>query len=298
MLRESGMASRDVYEPPTFEVSDGKLGRRARWLWRYYRYYKRCKRVAKGVMSDGRPGLVASDEDFASLAVAQQSGIPTVLITDILQTRFTEGLASLAEERMNRSMQSLICKADAVIMPEDGDDEGNVKRVGPIVRNASASREQLRKRFGFDRKTILISVGGTDAGEFLIGKALEAASEVAPKADVVVAAGPAIARRFRGVRNLGMVTNLHEWICAVDLLVSLAGKSTIDEAAAYGTPAIFIPIKDHFEQEDNAREQGYTFDDLYRLDSLIVEKLDSERRPSSSDGAKRAADIIRGLLPR
>ena len=54
-------------------------------------------------------------------------------------------------------------------------------------------------------------------------------------------------------------------IFAADLLISLAGKSTIDEANAYGTPGIFIPIKDHFEQEDNAKEQGFVFDDIKRL---------------------------------
>ena len=38
-----------------------------------------------------------------------------------------------------------------------------------------------------------------------------------------------------------------------DLVVSLAGRSTIDESRVYGTPGIFIPIKDHFEQEQNAK---------------------------------------------
>jgi len=57
----------------------------------------------------------------------------------------------------------------------------------------------------------------------------------------------------------------------------LAGKSTIDEANAYGTPGIFIPIKGHFEQEDNAREQGFEFRDIDRLEELIEEKLEQKR---------------------
>ena len=61
---------------------------------------------------------------------------------------------------------------------------------------------------------------------------------------------------------------MHEIIFASDvLLISLAGKSTIDEANAYGTPAIFIPIKGHFEQEDNAKEQGFVFEDIKNLTS-------------------------------
>jgi UDP-N-acetylglucosamine--N-acetylmuramyl-(pentapeptide) pyrophosphoryl-undecaprenol N-acetylglucosamine transferase len=108
--------------------------------------------------------------------------------------------------------------------------------------------------------------------------------------------GPAITKKFENVTNLGFVDNLHELIFAADLLISLAGKSTIDEANAYGTPAIFIPIKGHFEQEDNAREQGFVFDDVQRLDSLILEKLEEKRNPVISDGAKTASNIIEKLI--
>ena len=44
----------------------------------------------------------------------------------------------------------------------------------------------------------------------------------------------------------------------------------------YGTPGIFIPIKDHFEQEDNAKEMGFNFEDIYNLENLIKEKLNME----------------------
>ena len=71
-------------------------------------------------------------------------------------------------------------------------------------------------------------------------------------------------------------------IYAADLLISLAGKSTIDEANAYGTPGIFIPIKDHFEQEDNAKKEGFVFDDIKRLDVLILEKLEQKRNQVSA----------------
>ena len=90
--------------------------------------------------------------------------------------------------------------------------------------------------------------------------------------------------------------NLHELIFAADLLISLAGKSTMDEANTYGTPAIFIPIKGHFEQEDNAKEQGFVFDDINKLDVLIPEKLEEKRNPVNTDGAKNASNIISKLM--
>ena len=81
-----------------------------------------------------------------------------------------------------------------------------------------------------------------------------------------------------------------------DVLISLAGKSTIDEANAYGTPGIFIPIKEHFEQEDNAKEQGFVFEDIKRLDKLILSKINEKRSQVNTEGAKKAAEIIQSLI--
>ena len=89
--------------------------------------------------------------------------------------------------------------------------------------------------------------------------------------------------------------NLNELIFAADLLISLAGKSTIDEANAYGTPAIFIPIKGHFEQENNAKQEGFVFEDIKRLNVLILEKLEQKRNQVNTNGAKNASDIIKKL---
>ena len=80
------------------------------------------------------------------------------------------------------------------------------------------------------------------------------------------------------------------------MIVSLAGKSTIDEAKAYGTPGIFIPIKGHFEQEDNAKDEGFSYDDLNSLEKLILEKLNQKRNPEGTDGACQAYKIIKNIL--
>ena len=296
ILKNLDFKVQDVYNPPSFIVENGTLKSPARWLWNYYQYYKDCKKISQKILQEDNPYLVISDEDFASLTVAQKMKIPTILITDVLETHFTKGLASFIEKKMNKSMQEIIKKCDIVILPENGDDQDNIKKVGPIVRQINFSREALRKKFSFDKKTIVISIGGTDTGLFLIEKALESISKINQDVEVVLVSGPAISKKFENVRNLGFVDNLHELIFAADLLISLAGKSTIDEANAYGTPGIFIPIKGHFEQEDNAREEGFVFDDIKRLDVLILEKLEQKRNQVNSNGAKNASNIIRELM--
>jgi UDP-N-acetylglucosamine--N-acetylmuramyl-(pentapeptide) pyrophosphoryl-undecaprenol N-acetylglucosamine transferase len=292
LISEYGFAVNDRYMPPNFDVQNGALQASLKWLWRYYQYYKDCKQISQKYIEEQNPKLIVSDEDFASLTIAQQKKIPSILITDILGTNFTSGIGSIIEKKMNKSMKEIIQKCNVVIMPENGPDQDNIKRVGPIVRSISQSRDELRKKLGFEKKTITVSIGGTDAGKFLIEKTLETISKSKQDIDLVVVSGPSLKIQDKNVRNLGFVNNLHEIICASDLVISLAGKSTIDESKAYGTPGIFIPIKGHFEQEDNAKNEGYSFDDIFRLDSLIEQKLESKRIPTNSDGAKKAAEII------
>ncbi|MBA4717766.1 MAG: UDP-glucuronosyltransferase [Nitrosopumilus sp.] len=296
ILKNLDFKVQDVYNPPSFIVENGTLKSPAKWLWNYFQYYKDCKKISQRIIQEDNPSLVISDEDFASLTVAQKMKIPTVLVTDVLETHFTTGLASLIEKKMNKSMLEIVKKCDIVILPENGNDQDNIKRVGPIVRQTKFSREELQKKFSFKKITIVISIGGTNAGMFLIKKALESVSKINQDIEIVLVSGPAVSKKFENVKNLGFVDNLHELIFAADLLISLAGKSTIDEANAYGTPAIFIPIKGHFEQEDNAKEEGFVFDDVNRLDVLILEKLEEKRNQVNTNGAKNASDIIRKLM--
>jgi UDP-N-acetylglucosamine--N-acetylmuramyl-(pentapeptide) pyrophosphoryl-undecaprenol N-acetylglucosamine transferase len=295
LVLDYGFVVQDSYRPPLFDVQGGALQGSLKWLWQYYQYYKECKKIAAKFIDAERPELIVSDEDFASVSIAQKKKIPTILITDILKTEFTSGFGTIIEKKMNSSMQKIIQKCDAVIMPEAGSDESNIKRVGPIVRNTTSARDKLRQKFGFTKKTILITSGGTDAGKFLIQKSIEAANTI-NGTETVLVSGPSIEITDDTIRNLGYVTNLHEAIYAADLVISLAGKSTIDEAKAYGTPGIFIPIKNHFEQEDNARHEGYSYDDVFRLRNIILEKLDSARNPLKSDGAQKAWKIIQQHL--
>jgi len=296
LFSDNGFEAQNLYKPPIFEIQNGNLKNPMRWLLSYYSYYKKCKEISVEVIEKERAKLIISDEDFASLTIAQEKDLKTVLITDILETNFARGIGSFIEKKMNKSMKKIMKKCDAIIIPEDGPDEDNIIRVGPIVRKTSYSREELRRRFSFDRKTIVISIGGTNAGQFLIDKTIQVFKKLNLDADMLIVSGPALKISDQSIRNLGFINNLHEIIFAADLIISLAGKSTIDEAASYGTPGIFIPIKGHFEQEDNAKKAGFSFEDLDRLESLIPVKINEKRDPKMCDGAQKAANIIKKFL--
>ncbi|MDE1770683.1 MAG: UDP-glucuronosyltransferase, partial [Thaumarchaeota archaeon] len=295
-ISQNGFDVDNLYKPPPFQIKDGNLKKPLKWLFKYYSYYKECKLISSKILQTYSPRLVISDEDFASLATAQEKGIKTILITDILETNFVRGIGSIIEKQMNKSMKKIIKKCDLVILPENGNEEENIVRVGPIVRKTSYSREQLREKFGFNKKTIVVSIGGTDSGKFLIEKTLEVFSKINQDMELVIVSGPSFKIDLPNIRNLGFVNNLHEVVFASDLIISLAGKSTIDESRYYGTPGIFIPIEGHFEQEENARELGYRYDDIFCLDKLIQDKINEKRNPQPFDGAKKASELIRDFL--
>ena len=92
----------DAYIPPQFNVENGLLHNPLRWLWKYYKYYKDCKKISSRIIKNENPLAVVSDEDFASITIGQEQNIPTALITDVLETRFTRGFASIIEKKMNK----------------------------------------------------------------------------------------------------------------------------------------------------------------------------------------------------
>lgn len=97
-----------------------------------------------------------------------------IFITDILHTRFARSLLSKKIENfLNKSMHNLVESSDCVIIPDYGDSVDNYFYVGSIVREITFNRQVLRERFSFKKKTILLTVGGTLSGYYLIKNTLE-----------------------------------------------------------------------------------------------------------------------------
>lgn len=333
IISNKGYFAYDVYTPNRFNV-DGSMQLKSimKWLLQYVSYYRKCKVIAQGIIekyNNNNNALIVSDEDFASVAIAEKKNIRRILITDLLETHFLKGLPSIIEYRMNRSMQNMIKNCNRVIIPDDDDGNenenknmDNISYVGPIVRELTTTdRAALRKRFGMNRQTILVSIGGKVAGRYLIEMTIKAFEKLKRKLDIdlIIASGhlSKIDNDDRtlhtrtttnttinnNVRNIGFVDNLHEYIFASDLIISFAGRSTIDESVAYGTPGIFIPIKNHFEQEQNAQKMGCRYKDIFRLESLINEKVMAastinrqNKNNKFKNGAEKAARIILEML--
>ena len=125
-FQRNDIEANDVYSPPKFEVQNGKLEKSLKWLWSYYKYYKNCKEISNDIIRKEEPDLIISDEDFASIAVAQERGIRNIVITDILETKFTTGFGAMVEKKINKTMQEMLQKANRVIIPESGMNQDNI----------------------------------------------------------------------------------------------------------------------------------------------------------------------------
>lgn len=280
---------------PDWRATDGVMGPAWRWYADYARYLRVARRFFRREADWPDARFLLSDDELASVAEAVRHRVPTALLVHRVRHDFARDAPSrLAEGWGNAWFARLARRIDLILTLEDGPTWPNVRRVGPIVRPFSAAREQLRDDLVFRKKTILVTAGGTSIGEFLIRKAIEAYRELAlDDASMVVVSGPKLkVRPERGVYVYGFVPNLQDFVLAADLVVTIAGKGTVNEALAAGTPVIAIPPKGHAEAERNAASLGYSWRDLGRLKALMEGALRHGRLPPMRTGTDDAVRIL------
>ena len=290
--------------PPTPEWfhEGGRIHSMGRWYWEYAKSLRYGTRFLRKEADWGRFRFLISDGELASVRLAIRRQIPSVVIVHSIGQDFGGSFVTRRVESFGRWwMRSLLtAKSVKVLALERGIELPNATYVGPIVRTPSGSREKLRDDFVFLKKTILVAPGGTSLGAFLIDAAIRAFRELR-LADVqmLVVTGPKIpAPKEKDVYWRGFVPNLQDYVAAADLVITMAGKGTMYEALAAGTPVIAIPAKGHVEAERNLQAAGlsYTFEDALRLRDLIPAKLAEPRTPPRDFGPGRAADAIESFL--
>jgi predicted glycosyltransferase len=119
------------------------------------------------------------------------------------------------------------------------------------------ARAELRECLGYrpDERVCIVTVDGSGVGEHLIRRILKSFPIVRarlPEVRMVVVAGPRIDPQSlnapAGVDMRAFVPNLDHHLAACDLAVVQGGLTTCMELTAAGTPFIYFPLKNHFEQ--------------------------------------------------
>lgn len=298
-LRSYGFETQDIISEPVPNVRNGEMKGALAWYFRYWRGFGKSKRRVERLLSGWRPDLVVGDEEFTTVSLALERGINHVMIADELELGFAKTwLAKMAEARVSDWYERLQQRVSLLIIPDEGVDTRNKRYVGPIVRSRSKSRDEVIKEFALPNngRLILLALSGSGLGSHLLDGATQAMRSITNSVLVVMGNRD---RSVAGERvfDVGVVREGQDLIASVDLVISTAGKSTIDEAASFGTPIIVIPIKNHAEQERNASALGFGYEDLGRLGELVRAKMGRREVPRSFDGAERVSRIIAGLFP-
>jgi len=290
--------------PPTPEWfhTDGRIHSMSRWYWEYAKYLRYATRFLRKEVDWDRFRFLISDGEMASVRLAVRRQFPTVALVHSIGQEFGGSFLARRIESFGRWwMRSLLtAKCVKVLALEPGTDLPNATYVGPIVRPPTAARERLRDDFVFLKKTVLVAPGGTSLGKFLIDEAVAAFRDLKLRdAQMIVVTGPKIpAPKQEGVFWRGFVPNLQDYVAAADLVITMAGKGTMHEALAAGTPVIAIPAKGHTEAERNLRAANlpFVFEDAFRLRELIPAKLAGPRPPPRDYGPARAVAATEAFL--
>ncbi len=176
---------------------------------------------------------------------------------------------------------------------------------------------ELRARLGYkpDEKVCLVTVGGSGVGGALIRRivaAYPAAKRHIPELRMVVVTGPRLdPAQFKlpaGVEARAFVPDLDRHLAACDLALVQGGLTTCMELAAAGTPFLYFPLNNHFEQNFHVahRLEQYRAGRKMIFDQSCPERIaqamiDEISRPRTSlpvevGGAARAARLLNELL--
>jgi pimeloyl-ACP methyl ester carboxylesterase/predicted glycosyltransferase len=182
---------------------------------------------------------------------------------------------------------------------------------------AWGGRAALRQVLGYrpDERICIVTVGGSGVGAPLIRRILQSYPAVRrklPDLRMIVVTGPRIDAGSLiappGVEVRAFVPDLDRHLAACDLALVQGGLTTCMELTAAGTPFLFFPLRNHFEQNFHVAHRLANYGAGRRMDyqtatpEVIAEAMVEELHSSGAfktveaDGAVRAARLLADLI--
>ncbi len=183
--------------------------------------------------------------------------------------------------------------------------------------DAWGSRAGLREKLGYrtDERVCIVTVGGSAVGVPLIRRILQSYPIVRqrlPEMRMIVVVGPRIDPGALivppGVEVRQFVPDLDRHLAACDLALVQGGLTTCMELTAAGTPFLYFPLKNHFEQNFHVAYRLDRYGAGKRMDydtatpdviadaMIAALRVPTEFKPVEAGGATRAARMIAELL--
>jgi pimeloyl-ACP methyl ester carboxylesterase/predicted glycosyltransferase len=179
------------------------------------------------------------------------------------------------------------------------------------------NRGELRQNLGYrsDERVCIVTVGGSGVGTHLIRRIVESwplVRERLPELRMILVAGPRIDVQSlaapAGVEVRAFVPDLDRHLAACDLALVQGGLTTCMELAAAGTPFLYFPLRNHFEQNFHVAHRLERYGAGTRMDfatatpeaiadaAIAALRTRTRFKPVEADGAVRAARMVAELL--
>ena len=176
---------------------------------------------------------------------------------------------------------------------------------------------QLREQLGYrpGERVCVVTVGGSGVGTHLIRRVLQSypiARARIPELRMILVAGPRIdpasLNAPAGVEVHAFVPNLDRHLAACDLALVQGGLTTCMELTAAGTPFLYFPLRNHFEQNFHVAhrldrygagrrmEFASSTPDMIAAAMVAALKMPAMFKPVEADGAARAARMLADLI--
>jgi pimeloyl-ACP methyl ester carboxylesterase/predicted glycosyltransferase len=179
------------------------------------------------------------------------------------------------------------------------------------------NRADLRQSLGYQagERVCIVTVGGSGVGAHLIRRILQSYPMVRAKLPglrMIVVAGPRIDPQSlnapAGVEVRAFAPNLDRHLAACDLALVQGGLTTCMELTAAGTPFLYFPLKNHFEQNFHVAHRLNRYRAGRRMefatstpdaiaDAMVAAlSMQPNSKPVEADGAARAARMLADLI--
>ncbi len=183
--------------------------------------------------------------------------------------------------------------------------------------SALGDRGELRAELGYheDERVCIVSVGGSGVGVDLIKRVVESYPQAARAISdlrMIVVTGPRIdpetMPQVEGVEYREYVDKLYRHLSVADLAIVQGGLTTTMELTAAKVPFIYVPLRNHFEQNFHvrARLERYRAGRYLDYEDVVPDNLgkvmaaeisgDIDYMDVETDGAANAAAMIAELI--
>jgi uncharacterized protein (TIGR00661 family) len=266
------------------------------------------------IIKQFKPDIIVADSHFSVPITAKVLTIPCIMIQNELTLNFSElypeeKKVEYLETGLKKFIKDVCNLSEVIIVPDlQGSTEipekleKKIVHTGPFLRDDNhntKSKEDIKRKLGFNNseKIVLVTVGGSDFGIELLKLICYASSKL--ECDrLIFVTGPGIKADFicesDKIIKKKFLDNMMEWMKISDVIITLAGHTTIMEIISLGIPNIIIPIDNHPEQLKNAvniKKYGISIvKELKNLDPNKISK-DINRLLNDSEVIKQAEKV-------